>query len=546
VKRIAIIILILLCTAGLLAACGPEYVYPGTYIVTFITQTGTDCTVETNGNQIIRMPDDPVRAGYVFNGWFYDDGVWGQEFKNDSLAFVPITENLTVYAKWNYATPESEIIADGLYKGEEANGVIEDIMIALAVPANFVAQATEGSGVQYAVSYATTSQGFRLKLEYEDYTEYYTPNADGYYYIRTDGEGGEYDIVSAEYAASIRDQYLPKACLSVMAEEINTLATVNAPTVSAYFGEGFLQGIENSVRVRGTVTEINLISLAYENDQLYRYTLTASTSATAVGEISMAQTVDSRARYSENPLEYEVSMSYTYGGASISVPTVADMTYLGGNVSEETVQINYATHLSNSVYSDFAAAYSEVTLLMVEFSGRTFSGWYDASSLHCYGGEGSTLNLHNRDITIYALWDEILPAFSLDGGYFDVELYDVYAYDALGTFVPRKTGYKFTGWFMDAGLTDPCADHDTVYTAESVVYAGWTLCNKIDFVIDNGKFMPCAYIAPGDEYILQTLPSPYKEGVTFYGWYTDAALMHPYQGGSLEGVYTLYARYVAA
>lgn len=544
-KRFAIIVLILLCTAGLLSACGQEYVYPGSYTVTFVTGVGADFTIVTNGNQIIRMPEDPVRQGYVFGGWFYDEGIWNNPFTSKSLAYNPITEDLTVYAKWNYASAEEAVIADGLYKGSAADEVIGEIIDALALPQNFSATVTDTDGEPFNVSYVATQQGFRLKMEYEEYTEYYAPNAYGYYYMRTEGEEGVYSIVSAEYAASVRDSFLPKAYLSDMSSQISALRDRKAHAVAAHFGEGFLEGVENSVRVLGTVAHINFAYLYCEDNQLYRYTLSAAISASAVEEISITRAVDSRARYAENPSESAANMVYTYGGVIINVPAVTNLEYLGGNISEDEVLVRFDTGTGDALSPITTDAYAELTLPQATLTGRTLAGWYDESGLHRYGGAGDTIDLYNRDITLYAVFEEVLPVFELDGGHFDTELYDVYTYDALDAFVPQKAGYRFTGWYMDVALTVPCENYHVAYTATSTVYAGWALCQKVDFVTNNGKFMPSAYIAPGGELDIDALPAPYKEGYTFVGWCSDAALLNLYAGGSLEGTYTLYAKYTA-
>lgn len=51
--------------------------------------------VYTDANGNFTMPQDPnLGCGYVFNGWYTDDGTWENEFTND-----PITDDVTVYAK---------------------------------------------------------------------------------------------------------------------------------------------------------------------------------------------------------------------------------------------------------------------------------------------------------------------------------------------------------------------------------------------------------------------------------------------------------------
>ena len=61
-------------------------------------------TVDTNGNEVVTMPTDPVKDGYTFDGWYWDKDVWERPFTANSLMDAPLSSNMTVYAKWREAT----------------------------------------------------------------------------------------------------------------------------------------------------------------------------------------------------------------------------------------------------------------------------------------------------------------------------------------------------------------------------------------------------------------------------------------------------------
>jgi len=68
----------------------------GTYTVSFDSNGGSiveSQSIPYGGN--VREPDDPVRDGYTFGGWYTDDGL--SRNYNFSAA---VTGNLTLYAKW--------------------------------------------------------------------------------------------------------------------------------------------------------------------------------------------------------------------------------------------------------------------------------------------------------------------------------------------------------------------------------------------------------------------------------------------------------------
>ena len=67
--------------------------------------------ISTEGGETIEMPDNPEKEGYVFQGWFWDEGTWTQPFTASSLLNQPVSEALRVYA---YFISEAELAATRL------------------------------------------------------------------------------------------------------------------------------------------------------------------------------------------------------------------------------------------------------------------------------------------------------------------------------------------------------------------------------------------------------------------------------------------------
>ena len=55
----------------------------------------------TAGNEEITLPVRPSKKGYVFDGWYLDNNVWTKAFTAQSLLNQTLSEDITVYAKWN-------------------------------------------------------------------------------------------------------------------------------------------------------------------------------------------------------------------------------------------------------------------------------------------------------------------------------------------------------------------------------------------------------------------------------------------------------------
>jgi len=93
---------------------------PSTFTVTFMLNNGTDetyqkCDVEKD--QSIPQIDDPTRQGYQFGGWYKDSGCTNE---NKWEGDTPITNNTTLYAKWNPTTGTAKITI--IHWKDEADG----------------------------------------------------------------------------------------------------------------------------------------------------------------------------------------------------------------------------------------------------------------------------------------------------------------------------------------------------------------------------------------------------------------------------------------
>ena len=81
--------------------------------VDFIVDGELYASIIAIADEAISMPDDPVKGGYVFGGWYLDDGSWQEPFTADLLTDIGLTDKITVYAKWTEAhihTPSDWII----------------------------------------------------------------------------------------------------------------------------------------------------------------------------------------------------------------------------------------------------------------------------------------------------------------------------------------------------------------------------------------------------------------------------------------------------
>ena len=95
-KLLLITALALVMLLPVLTACGTVE-----FKVDFIVDGEVYNTVSTNGQEVIKLPDNPTKEGYEFKGWYWDDAAWQKPFTANSLLDAPLTGNMSVYAKFD-------------------------------------------------------------------------------------------------------------------------------------------------------------------------------------------------------------------------------------------------------------------------------------------------------------------------------------------------------------------------------------------------------------------------------------------------------------
>ncbi len=80
----------------ILTACGTIVKYK----LNFIVEGDIYYTIDTTGEEIITMPEDPEKDNYVFDGWYFDKDIWNKPFTINSLLTEKLTSDMSVYAHW--------------------------------------------------------------------------------------------------------------------------------------------------------------------------------------------------------------------------------------------------------------------------------------------------------------------------------------------------------------------------------------------------------------------------------------------------------------
>ena len=101
----ALILILLLCLIGTLASCSGDK-----YSVIFETNGGSAIDPVRLGKnaESFTMPDDPVKDGHIFVGWYFDNDTFSLPATVEGILakFSAKLKSITIYAKWRQATIE--------------------------------------------------------------------------------------------------------------------------------------------------------------------------------------------------------------------------------------------------------------------------------------------------------------------------------------------------------------------------------------------------------------------------------------------------------
>ncbi len=125
-KTLSIVMaLIFLLTAFCFAACGAKV---ENVSISFIVDGEVYDTVDSTFEKI-SLPTDPIKEGYTFDGWYWDEGVWQVPLTVESLAKQPLKNQMKVYARFIANKYKINFKVDGeIFKTDEFS-LMTDITI---------------------------------------------------------------------------------------------------------------------------------------------------------------------------------------------------------------------------------------------------------------------------------------------------------------------------------------------------------------------------------------------------------------------------------
>ncbi len=95
IRTLACLVFILSVVCCVLTACKPK-----PFTITFDVDGDVYDTRSTAGNEELTLPANPLKQGFIFDGWFFDKDEWQNRLTAETYLETELTEDVTVYAKW--------------------------------------------------------------------------------------------------------------------------------------------------------------------------------------------------------------------------------------------------------------------------------------------------------------------------------------------------------------------------------------------------------------------------------------------------------------
>ena len=532
-----------------------------TYTVTWIVD-GTETAVDYEFGAPVAKADDPVKTGYIFEGWApaFTDGL---TMPAEDLTFTAVFTADTFDAIFN-TVAEGET-HDGKFASNDATSI--------AVPTVFNEEIVAPAEVPVRTGY--TFAGWDpivgvMDEEGKTYTAVWTPNSNTkytveFYSMNTDGtytlsdtqeRTGTSDavidlIISAPFNYSINKELSTYDDSVTIAPDGSTVVTVyferdlftvtfdgnngtadGEATVSKEYRYGALVAVPAAEREgytflgwadaaeNGNIVDVNLTAVEdatyYAQWEINEYTITFDT----VGGTEIAPITQYYATAVTAPAAPE-KLGNTFAGWDKEIPVTMpaeDMTI--------TAQwtINSYDAIFNAGDGQFADGSTTATVEDVVFGeaitapteeptkeGYTFDGWLDAE-----GNPVDTMDAEGKEFIAQWEINEYTITFAETGDTVIEPITQDYATDVVAPADPVKEGYTFAGWDVQIPATMPATD--------MTITAKWDV-NPYDATFDAGEG---TFASTGETTVTTPVDygtdiitpdeAPEKTGYSFAGW----------------------------
>ncbi|NYJ20335.1 putative repeat protein (TIGR02543 family) [Leifsonia psychrotolerans] len=474
-------------------------------------------------NQMSMVPSVPTSVGYTFTNWYSDVGL------TSVFAFssTPVTGDTTLYAKWTLNTHTITFDSNG---GTTLTPATVDHNSTATKPAD--PTKTDHTFAGWFTDTEHTSPFAFSTTPITANTTLYAKWTLNTHTITFDSNGG--------------------TTLTPATVDHNSTATKPAdPTKTDHTFAGWFTDTEHTSPFAFSTTPITANTTLYAKWTLNTHTITFDSNG---GTTLTPATVDhnSTATKPADPTKTDHTFAgwftdteHTSPFAFSTTPITANTTlYAKWTLNTHTITFdsNGGTTLTPATVDHNSTATKPADPTKTD---HTFAGWFTDTE-HTSPFAFSTTPI-TANTTLYAKWtlNTHTITFDSNGGTTLTPATVDHNSTATKPADPTKTDHTFAGWFTDTEHTSPFAFSTTPITANTTLYAKWTLnTHTITFDSNGGTTLTPATV---DHNSTATKPAdPTKTDHTFAGWFTDTDLSTPFLFDSkIETDTTVYAGWTA-
>lgn len=587
-KKFIFVLALMFTLAITLVACGKSK-----YVVTFYDGDNVYTTTNVESGDTVSKPSNPNKDNMKFENWYTD--------KECTLVYdfeKPVTENLSLYAKFNMIT---YVISFNTNGGNviEAKTVDSGSTVTLPTPVKdryeFLGWYTDE---KLTTEFATTTKITSNMTLYAKWHEKYfkilfnpdndtaafeqtveektlaikpaNPEKIGYAFVNWVKENGEaYDFnaivtsnmnLKASYIKDDEDYYIVSfetnggttipAKVAFMGSTISLPLTIKENYILAgwYTDQEFTNEFTSTTAVNSNIT-LYAKWKEPEANQFFKVTFNPNNDASAFVENVEANTCAIRPI---NPtkegfifLEWidEDGMVFDFNN-----PVTKDVTLKASYVEDDKTQfvVSFEANGGSTISSMAVTPGATISLPLSIKDGYILSGWYTDEK---FENEFTGLSPVNKNITLYAKWRYPVPdetfyrvTFDPDNGNPSFTETIEPGKNAIRPINPAKDGYTFVNWLKEDGTV---FNFNTQINEDIILKASYVLVDDTKYVVsfesNGGSSVSAMVIVPGETI---TLPLSVKENYILEGWFTDKSFENEFTNKTIvDKNLTLYAKW---